>query len=285
MEKTSIYQVVMDSLAAHVAILDHEGHIVETNRAWQHYGKANGLEEPFDCIGSNYLTICDASSKSPEDDAGRIAQGIRDVIQGNVEEFFTQYPCHSPEERRWYAIRVVPYRDTEVQRVILTHENITPIMEIQEALQEKEEELQRQADKLEETNVALRVLLEQRNNDKQHVEETVYSNINRLALPYLEKLLQSKIGERQKTLVEIVDTNLREIASPFLSQLTSLNSFLTPQEIEVANMVRSGKTSKEIADIMFLSVSGVDFHRKRLRKKLGLTNSKRNLQSYLLSLT
>ena len=67
----------------------------------------------------------------------------------------------------------------------------------------------------------------------------------------------------------MVDTNLRDIVSPFLHSLAALNMSLTPQEIEVANMVRSGKSSKEIAEVLNLSVSGVDFHRKRLRSKLG----------------
>ena len=78
--------------------------------------------------------------------------------------------------------------------------------------------------------------------------------------------------------------NLRDIISPFLRSLSALTMLLTPQEIEVANMVRSGRTSKEIADVLGISVSGVDFHRKRLRQKLGLTNSPKNLRSYLLSL-
>ena len=59
---------------------------------------------------------------------------------------------------------------------------------------------------------------------------------------------------------------------------------LSPQEIEVANMVRRGRSSKEIAEVLGISTSGVDFHRKKLRQKLGLTKSSRNLRSYLLSL-
>jgi len=271
-------------MSAHVAILDEQGQIIETNRSWQEYALQNGMRNSFDSIGANYLTICEAASEHPDDDAGRVARGILRVLAGELDEFLTQYPCHSPDQKRWYAVRVVPYRDKQVHRVIVTHENITPIMEIQEALQVKDAELTREREKLEETNIALRVLLRQREEDKTRIEETIYANVDRLVLPYLEKLLQGHPTEKQRTLLEVVDGNLRDIISPFLHSLAALNMSLTPQEIEVANMVRSGKSSKEIAEVLNLSVSGVDFHRKRLRNKLELTHTSKNLRSYLLAL-
>jgi DNA-binding CsgD family transcriptional regulator len=100
----------------------------------------------------------------------------------------------------------------------------------------------------------------------------------------VERLLQLNLSEKQRTLAEIIDTNIREITAPFLRSLSSLAIKLTPQEIEVAGMVRNGRSSKEIADMLNLSVAGVDFHRKSLRRKLGLTHSAQNLRSYLLSL-
>lgn len=285
MQDQNLYKVVIDSMSAHVAILDEGGGIVETNRSWQEFGRKNGALESPDSIGVNYLAVCQAATEHPDDDAARVAKGIRQVLAGELEEFLAQYPCHSPEERRWYAVRVVPYRDRMVHRAIVTHENITPIIEVQEALQAKEVELMRERERLEETNIALRVLLRQREEDKARIEETIYANVDRLVLPYMDKLLQGHPTEKQRTLLEIVDANLRDIVSPFLHSLAALNMSLTPQEIEVANMVRSGKSSKEIAEVLNLSVSGVDFHRKRLRKKLDLTHTSKNLRSYLLSLT
>lgn len=144
--------------------------------------------------------------------------------------------------------------------------------------------MRRERERLEETNIALRVLLRQRGEDKTRIEETIYVNVDRLVLPYVEQLMQGKLTDRQRTLTEVIDANLREIISPFLQNLSALNMLLTPQEIEVAHMVRSGRSSKEIAEVLSISTSGVDFHRKRLRQKLGLTNSPKNLRSYLLSL-
>lgn len=279
-----VYKTIVNSMSAHVAILDEEGVILETNRAWQDFARENGLKESLDSVGVNYLRICDCAGKLEENDPRNVAIGIRKVLAGELPEFLTHYPCHSPEEKRWYAVRVVPYRDEEVSRVIVTHENITKIILIQKELEQKEGELRQERERLEETNIALRVLLRQRDDDKKRIEENIYINVDRLVLPYVEQLLQGKLSEKQKTLTEVINTNLRDIVSPFLRTLTAVNIMLTPQEIEVANMVRSGRSSKEIAEVLGISVSGVDFHRKKLRQKLGLTNSSKNLRTYLLSL-
>lgn len=271
-------------MSTHVAILDESGEILETNRAWVDFGRANGMPESYSFQGQNYLKICGEGPAQEKSDSARVAEGIRRVINGDLEEFLMQYPCHSPTEQRWYAVRVVAYREEKVCRVIVSHENITPIVEIQKNLEKKEEELQKQANRLEETNTALRVLLDQRNEDKKRLEAAVFANVDRLVLPYIEKLGNSRLNDHQKTLVEIANSNLQELVSPFLQQLSSLEIRLTPQEIEIAHLIRRGKSSKEIAEVLHLSVAGVDFHRKNLRRKLGLTHSSRNLRTYLMSL-
>ncbi len=284
MPKKNLYKEIVNSISAHVAIIDDKGVILETNQAWQKFARENGMPEDFDSVGTNYLTICEVASPKKLNDAGRVYSGIQQVISGELPEFVSHYPCHSPHKKRWFVVRVVPFREEKTAKIIVTHENITPIMEMQEELKSKEGELLREREKLEETNTALRVLLRQRDEDRLRLEETVYNNVDRLVLPYIEKLLLGRLSEKHRTLAEIADNNLRDIVSPFLRTLSSLGFMLTPQETEVANLVRSGRTSKEIAEIMNLSVSGVDFHRKRVRQKLGLANSRKNLRSYLMTL-
>ena len=279
-----LYQTVVNSMSAHVAILDEHGVIIDTNRAWQNFALQNGMKQSFDGIGVNYFNVCEGANAEHEEDGMKVAEGIRKVLSGELPEYLTHYPCHSPDERRWYTVRVVPFRGEESNKVIVTHENITQIIEIQETLEKKEGELRNERERLEETNIALRVLLRQRDDDKKRIEETIYINVERLVLPYVEQLLYGRLSEKHRTLMEVIDTNLRDIVSPFLKSLATVHTMLTPQEIEVANMVRSGRSSKEIAEVLGISVSGVDFHRKKLRQKLGLTNSSKNLRSYLLSL-
>jgi len=281
--RKNLYREIINSISTHVAIIDEHGVILETNKAWKDFGGENGMQENFESVGSNYLTICGQAVDNTENDVTEITRGIRNVLSGALPEFVTHYPCHSPDQKRWFNVRVVPFLDEEITRIIVTHENITRIMLMQEELKKKESELFQEREKLAETNTALRVLLRQRDEDRLRLEETVYNNVDRLVLPYIEKLLQGRLTEKHRTLAEIADNNLRDVISPFLRTLSSLGLLLTPQETEVANLVRNGRTSKEIADIMNLSVSGVDFHRKRLRQKLGLANTSKNLRSYLMT--
>ncbi len=284
MAKKNLYKEIVNSITAQVAILDDNGTILETNEAWEKFAHENGMPETFDSVGVNYFSICEVADHKTEKDASLVASGIKQVISGELPEFVAHYPCHAPDKKRWSVVRIVPFREEKVAKIIVTHEDVTPIMLMQEELKRKESELLQEREKLEETNTALRVLLRQRDEDKIRLEETVYNNVDRLVLPYIEKMLQGRLSDKHRTLAEIADNNLRDIVSPFLRTLSSLGLLLTPQETEVANLVRNGRSSKEIADILNLSVSGIDFHRKRLRQKLGLANTQKNLRSYLMTL-
>ena len=152
-------------------------------------------------------------------------------------------------------------------------------------LRQKERELQLNALHLEETNIAMKVLLEQREKDKNELEEKVLTNVRGLLLPCLERLQSCRLNDRQKVYADILETNLQAIISPFLHRLSSRSLNLTPAEIQVAGLVKDGKTSKEIASLMNVSERGVEFHRNNIRRKLGMTNAKKNLRSYLMSLS
>jgi DNA-binding CsgD family transcriptional regulator len=279
-----LYKMALDSITAHVAILDETGLILETNRAWREFGSANGIAIEPSCIGRNYLETCDRASTSPFDEPAVIASGIRRVFRGELEEFFVNYPCHSPSEERWFALRVVRFRHPALKRAVMTHENITPLMRAHRDLAVKEQSIREQAEKLEESNIALKVLLEHRQHDRVQLEENMLANVRTLILPYVQELMEARLGKRERTMVEIVEERLNELTSPFLNRLTGLNSILTPQEIKVATMVREGRSSAEIAEVLQVTVAAIDFHRKQIRRKLGLTGAATNLRSYLLGL-
>lgn len=113
---------------------------------------------------------------------------------------------------------------------------------------------------------------------------SMVANLREFVQPYLEKLVSSCLDARQQVWLQIARSYLDTIASPFLRCLSSLASRLTPRVIEVAVLVKEGKTNKEMAAILSISVDAVDFHRKNIRKKLGPSHRKVNLRSYLLSL-
>jgi len=155
--------------------------------------------------------------------------------------------------------------------------------QIEKELRDREQELKNKAVELEEINAALEVLLRKLKEDKREVEEKVLINMKELVEPFLNKLRNSSLNPRQSTYLSILESNLNDIISPFLHSLSSKYSDLTPREIQVAGLVKEGKTTKEIAELLHSSPRAVEFHRNSLRDKLGLKNKKTNLRSYLLS--
>ena len=147
-----------------------------------------------------------------------------------------------------------------------------------------EEALAVKSRSLEEMNTALKVLLNQRENDKKELEHTIRSNVERLVLPYLENLKEGGLTEHQKGLADVLEMNLKAITSPFLGSSRSNEPSLTPREIEIMNLIKLGKTSKQIGTQLHLGKATIDFHRDRIRRKLGLTSGKADLRTYLLSL-
>jgi len=173
------------------------------------------------------------------------------------------------------------------QSIIYAHQlnqEMAERKQAEEALQERKEALKAQAHKLEEVNTALKVLLRRREEDKTELEERVLSNVKELVLPYVQTLRNTRLDAKQMAYVGIIESNLNSIVSPFLRKLSSKYLGLTPKEIQVAGLVKEGKTSKEIAELLNVSASAVEFHRENIRTKLGLKNKKANLRSYLLSL-
>ncbi len=276
-------RTVFDSLSAHIAILDRQGTILATNRAWQRYAGANDMEGDLDSVGYNYISICEASTGEDARNGRRAAEGIRRVIDGETEEFLLDYPCHSPTEKHWFYMRVIRLADPESVRVIVSHEEITALKLAEESLGENEKLLKEQKRELEEANIALKVLLKQREGDRIELEEKVLANIKELVFPFLERLKNSDLKKGQKATLEIVENHLKEIVSPFLKRLSALSAILTPQELQVATLIKDGKSSKEIGDMLNVSISTVNFHRKNLRMKFGLNNKRTNLRSYLMS--
>ncbi len=278
-------RTVLESLSAHIAIMDETGVILDTNRAWRDFAVKSGMPEDYDAIGDNYLAICDASDGEDSSDARTVAAGIREVIDGGVDEFLFDYPCHSDDGPHWYYMRAIRMSGDGPLRVVVSHEEITALKLSEDALRKSEEQLKQQKVELEESNIALKVLLKQREGDKSELEQKVITNVKEMVLPYLEKLKRVNLKPKDKTVVDIIDSHLNDIISPMMQKLANASIILTPQEIQVASLVKDGKASKEIAGILNVSETTVHFHRKNLRRKFGLSNSQTNLRSYLISIS
>jgi PAS domain S-box-containing protein len=145
--------------------------------------------------------------------------------------------------------------------------------------------LRESSENLNEVNSALKALLRQRDEDRKEFEEAVLLNVKNLVFPYFEKLRGSRLENNQKTWLDILETQLREITSTFARKLTFQQMNLTPTEIRVAALVRDGKTTKEIAETLGSSEKSISVHRNHIRGKLGLHRKRANLEAYLASLT
>jgi PAS domain S-box-containing protein len=154
----------------------------------------------------------------------------------------------------------------------------------EETLHRKSEELKDKATRLEESNIALKVLLTQRETDKGELEQKVLLNLNQLIIPYLEKIKRRKLDAKLRAYITVLESNLKEIVSPFANNLSSRFLRLSHTEMEVANLIRQGKSTKAIAEMMHLAESTIDFHRNNIRAKLGLKNTKINLKTFLSSI-
>jgi DNA-binding CsgD family transcriptional regulator len=159
--------------------------------------------------------------------------------------------------------------------------DITEKQKAFEKLKLREEQLENNARDLKQMNEALSVLLKKREQDKIDIQNKVTENINQLVLPYLIKLGNPDSKSETTALLEIIRSNLNEITSGFSHQLSANYIGLSPKEIRVADLIRQGHKTKQIAQLLYLSPKTVESHRENIRKKLGIKNKKINLQSYL----
>jgi DNA-binding CsgD family transcriptional regulator len=179
-------------------------------------------------------------------------------------------------------------QDEREKEILMTIANslagVVERKQIDQALQKREQELEIKTNNLEEMNSALTVLLKRRDEDKKELEEKVLFNVKELVLQYTEKLRNSGLDSRQKGFVDVLESNLNSIISPFSRSLSSKYLNLTPLEIQIADLIIQCKTTKEMAAMFNLSTRTIEFHRQNIRKKLGIKNKKANLRSNLLAL-
>jgi DNA-binding CsgD family transcriptional regulator len=227
-----------------------------------------------------------------------------EVIKKNGESEWGRFHIHHIfEDGRIISAYVVVHCITEqkrIQETLVSHrQELKQLVEdraseLAEANQQLREEIEQRtaateklrvnSERLEEVNTAMRVLLDKRNEDHLHSEELIRLNLKELIDPYLERLENSNLNSRQKQLVEVIRMNLEQVVSSGTPALSSKYFMFSPNELQVVNLIRSGKTTKEMARLLNLSTRTVEAYRNSIRKKLDLKNKKVNLRTYLSSL-
>ena len=269
------------SEAAFEAIAIHEeGVLLHAN---EQYFKMFGYE-PGEALGKEMMSLTIAPESiefakkqvtedclGPYEFIGLRKDGARFPIEANIRKM-----AYEGRNVRFAAIRdITNHKQAEVE--LERHRK-----HLEDIVKERTAELESKSITLQELNTALKVLLKQREDDKKDMEERFVMNMQNLVLPFVEQMKKGHLGAGQQANLDIIETHLHNIATPLLKNIRQFN--FTPKEIKVAMLVKEGKSTKEIAEMLKISTESIDVHRKNMRKKLGLSNRKANLQSHLVSL-
>jgi DNA-binding CsgD family transcriptional regulator len=170
-------------------------------------------------------------------------------------------------------------------RVVGTNSDISERKRAESEIQRRKYELECQKQSLESANTALRVLLQQQEEIKRDIEDNFLMQIKDLVKPCLYRIRNSNITDEMRKIVEITESRLNDVLEPFARRLSSPLFGLSSREIEIASMIRDGLTSKEIAQLLYVSTRTVNFHRENIRRKLKLKNKAQSLKSTLRSMS
>jgi DNA-binding CsgD family transcriptional regulator len=149
-------------------------------------------------------------------------------------------------------------------------------------LQETNQQLTIEREALQESNTALHIVLARIEQEKQEIHRDIKMNVDKILMPILHALAL-QLTPVQRKYVEMLQTNLEEITSPFISQLSLSYHSMTPTEIAICNMIRNGMRTKEIAEMRGVSEVTINRHREKIRRKLKITNQDVNLATFLQS--
>ncbi len=218
------------------------------------------------------------------EDLKRVRRAVVDGFKNlRFNEKFRIYNMRAME---WRWIQVIATAAMEGKKIYLNGIllDMTDQALNKEAFEIREKELANKTDNLEEINTALKVLLRKRDEDRLELEEKVLFNVRDLINPYIQKMKKGRLDEKQSVYLDIIESNMKEIVSPLSRKLSYEYLGFTASEKKVANFIKQGKPTKEIAKLMEISPRTVEGFRNNLRERLGIKGKKINLRTHLMSI-
>lgn len=190
-------------------------------------------------------------------------------------------------EIRWvqFINRGIFNADNELIEIQSVGRDITELKATQQSLLQKERELSENNAKLEKLNIAFEVVIEQKNQQLGNLKSNIIKHYTAFVKPYVNELKNIAKGRQEIQYLQLIDQGIQDILSPFADELLSLNRHLSPMEMKVASLIRSGMQIQAIASELNISPHTVKYHRKNIRTKLGIQNQKINLRTHLLQAT
>ncbi len=270
-QMTEQLNALMNATTDTVLLIDLKGYVVAANTV---------TAERFGMRLDKFIGTCSYDLMSPS-----LARSRKAIANRVVK---TRKPHRFEDERRGiiFDSTVYPVLDEggRVVQLAIYGKDITELKRSERALKRTEEDLRIKTKSLEEMNTALKILLNSKDQDQREFEERILSNVKHLVLPYLGKMRKHLTDEKLKAYLDVLEANLSNIISPFSQKLSSKYIYLTTTEIEVANLVKEGRSTKDIAEMLGVSYKTIQNHRVNIRKKLRITKKPINLRTYLLSL-
>jgi PAS domain S-box-containing protein len=198
-----------------------------------------------------------------------------EIVFATGEPLFAegQYLLGKGGRPAWHNVTLVPLKDSDggVRALLGVARDVT--------------ESRERAQRLEEANIALKVLLRHREEDRRELEEQFLTNFRKLIMPSLEKLRKTGLDPRQSAYVDVVEMNVRKVFSSSRADTGLSYVNFTPVEMRIVGYIKEDKTTKEIGGLLNLSPRTVEYYRDKIRKKLSLKSKNVNLRSYLYTLS
>lgn len=244
-------RATIDALLDNVAIVDRFGEIVHVNRSWTKFTEKNGGPElrRKTGVGVNYLTVCDNAARRGSAQGAVVATALREILACNTETFELEYPCHAPNERRWFIVRVSAFGKDVDRHAVITHRNITSRHEAQQAITELNESL--------ESRVAQRTLELQRTTDDLRASELRTRNSEAQLRALTTRLQQVREDERSAISREIHDQLGQMLTAVKIDVSLMLQDFRSDAPPAAESTIAALESLQHLLDATVESVRGI----------------------------
>ena len=270
LESTQLHEALFKNAFMPAVLIDSDGSIADANRA---------ALEFFDVDHTGMVGRA-KSDVLPPNLLSYITQQTSDGQRDDKEQDTREIECDIAGAKKWLLATVAPFQARAGSMVFLLGADLTEHRRISDALAQSEMALRNKTQALEERNVALKVLFDQRRDDLEDLTRSISDNVEQLVLPTLDLLAESLSRRPERALVEAVALTMKDITRPLLARTDGTAPGapgLSRREYQVLQLIKAGRTSEQIADILCLSPTTVTFHRGNIRRKMGLHGTGKRL--------
>jgi PAS domain S-box-containing protein len=280
-EQKACLAATIESIPFEFWTIGSDGRYASQNRVCrERYGDIVGKRPEDICPNETILSVWQDNNRRAF--AGELVQGEVRYVFGNEERYFYNVVAPIHDADKTPGIVGINVDITARKRLEAALKKLN--MELENQVEERTKALSDQTRRLEKFNAALNVLVKKREEDQAELEDSILLNVKSLIIPYIEKLKQGRLTGDQLTYLSILESHIQEIVSPFTKMLSKKYLGLSPLEVQIAGLVRDGKTTQEIAELLCVSENTISSHRFHIRKKLQVSNKKINLRNYLQSI-